>query len=43
MQAKLESIENEMEMRVESLVTQINKYRDECRMQLKKCKEDFEK
>ena len=43
MQGKIESLEVEMEARVESLIRQINKHRDECRLQLKKCKEDFEK
>jgi hypothetical protein len=43
MQLKIENIEHEMETRIESLIRQINKHRDECRLLLKKCREDFEK
>jgi hypothetical protein len=38
---KIENIENEMDIRVESLVTSIHEYRDECKAKLDKYKENF--
>ena len=41
MQFKIENIENEIDIRVESLIEEIQKYRND--FQLKKYKQDFEK
>jgi hypothetical protein len=43
MQLKIESIEFEMDIRVESLIEDIHSYRDIFMLQLKKYKQDFEK
>jgi hypothetical protein len=43
MQTKIYNIENEMDIRVESLISEINQYRDDYREKLKKYKEDFKK
>ncbi len=43
MQLKIENIENEMDIRVESLISEINQYRYHYRLQLKKYKEHFKK
>jgi hypothetical protein len=43
MQLKIENIENEMDIRIESSIEAINKYRDDFMLQLKKYKQDFEK
>jgi hypothetical protein len=40
---KIEDIENEMDMRVESLVSSIHDYRDECKKKLDLIREDFKK
>ncbi len=39
--SKIEMIENEMDMRVESLVSSIHDYRDECKKKLDSITEDF--
>jgi hypothetical protein len=41
--SKIESIENEMDIRVESLVATIHDYRDECKKKLDFIKDDFKK
>jgi hypothetical protein len=41
--SKIEIIENEMDMRVESLVSSIHDYRDECKKKLDLIREDFKK
>ena len=41
--SKIEGIENEMDVRVESLVNMIHDYRDECKHKLNKAKEEFQK
>ena len=41
--AKIESIENEMDLRVESLISSIHDYREECKKKLDTIKEDFKK
>ena len=38
---KIESIENEMDLRVESLVSSIHDYRDECKKKLDSIRDDF--
>ncbi len=43
MQSKIYNIENEMDIRVEALISEINQYRDDYRLKLKKYKEDFKK
>jgi hypothetical protein len=43
MQSKIYNIENEMDIRVESLISEINQYCDDYRLQLNKYKEDFKK
>ena len=43
MQSKIEKIENEMDIRVESLISEIHQYRDDYREKLNKFKEDFKK
>jgi hypothetical protein len=40
---KIENIEYEMDIRTESLIIEIQNYRDEYRLQLDKYKKDFEK
>jgi pyrimidine operon attenuation protein/uracil phosphoribosyltransferase len=40
---KIENIENEMDIRVESMIIEIQNYRDDYRLQLDKYKKDFEK
>jgi hypothetical protein len=40
---KIEIIENEINMRVESLVSSIHDYRDECKKKLDLIREDFKK
>ena len=40
---KIESIENEMDIRVESLVSSIHDYRDECKKKLDSIINDFKK
>ena len=40
---KIEKIENELDIRVESLILEINGYRDECRKKLHKLKNNFKK
>jgi hypothetical protein len=40
---KIESIENEMDIRVESLVASIHDYRDECKKKLDLIRDDFKK
>ena len=40
---KIENIENEMDIRVESLISEIHKYRDDYRLQLNKYKEELKK
>jgi hypothetical protein len=40
---KIETIEYEMDIRVESLVASIHDYRDECKKKLDLIKEDFQK
>jgi hypothetical protein len=39
--SKIENIEIEMDMRVESLVSSIHDYRDECKKKLDTVKDDF--
>ncbi len=41
--SKIEIIETEMDMRVESLVSSIHDYRDECKKKLDLIREDFKK
>jgi hypothetical protein len=41
--SKIQSIENEMDIRVESLISSIHDYRDECKQKLDNLKDDFEK
>ncbi len=41
--SKIEIIENEMDMRVESLVSSIHDYRDECKKKLDLIIDDFKK
>ena len=43
MQLKIETVEDQMDMRVESLITEIHKYRDEYMEKLKKFKVDLQK
>jgi hypothetical protein len=43
MQLKIESIENEMDMRVKSLILQIQKYHENYKSKLVKYKDDFQK
>ena len=42
MQLKIENLENEMDTRVESLILNIQKYRDEFMQKLKHCKNNLE-
>ena len=42
MQIKIESLEDEMDLRVESLIAQIHKYRDEYAAKLKSFKAELE-
>ena len=42
MQLKIENLENEMDTRVESLILNIQKYRDEFMQKLKQYKSDLE-
>jgi hypothetical protein len=42
MQSKIENIENEMDIRVESLIGEIHTLRDDFMFQLEKYKQDFE-
>ncbi len=39
--SKIEIIENEMDMRVESLISSIHDYRDECKKKLDLIRDDF--
>ena len=41
--SKIENIEIEMDIRVESLVSSIHDYRDECKKKLDLVKDDFKK
>jgi hypothetical protein len=41
--SKIEIIESEMDMRVESLVSSIHDYRDECKKKLDSIRDDFKK
>jgi hypothetical protein len=41
--SKIEILENEMDMRVESLVSSIHDYRDECKKKLELIRDDFKK
>ncbi len=41
--SKIENIENEMDLRVESLVSSIHDYRDECKKKLNLIRDDFKK
>ena len=41
--SKIENIENEMDMRVESLVSSIHDYRDECKNRLDLIRDHFKK
>jgi hypothetical protein len=43
MKFKIANIENEIDIRFESLLEEINKYRDDFMLQLKEYKQDFEK
>jgi hypothetical protein len=43
MQFNIENIENEIDIRFESLIEEIQKYRNDFMLQLKKYKQDFEK
>jgi hypothetical protein len=43
MQVKIQSIENEIEMRVGSLIVGLNKYRDDSKLKLKEYNDDFVK
>ncbi len=43
MKLKIENIEYELDIRTESLIIEIQNYRDEYRLQLDKYKKDFEK
>jgi hypothetical protein len=43
MQLKIENIEFEIDIRVESLIEEVHSYRDIFMLQLKKHKQDFEK
>jgi hypothetical protein len=43
MQLKIETIENEIDIRVESLVAEIQRYGDDFKLQLNKYKQDLEK
>ena len=43
MNSKIETIEYEMDVRVECLVSSIHDYRDECKEKLDSIKEDFKK
>ncbi len=40
---KVETLENEMDIRVESLITEIHKYRDDYRLSLNNSKTEFQK
>ncbi len=42
MQSKIENIENEMDIRVESLIGEIHVIRDNFMLQIKKYRQDFE-
>ncbi len=41
--SKIETIENEMDMRVECLVSSIHDYRDECKKKLDSISDDFKR
>jgi hypothetical protein len=41
--SKIEIIENEMDIRVESLISSIHNYRDECKKKLDLIKDDFKR
>ena len=41
--SKIENIEIEMDIRVESLISSINDYRDECKKKLDLIRDDFKK
>ena len=43
MQLKMVNVENEMDIRVESLILEIQNYRDAYKLQLEKYLENFEK
>ena len=43
MNLKFENTENEMDIRVESLIANIYEYRDECKNKLNKIREDLKK
>jgi len=40
---KVETLENEMDIRVESLIAEIHKYRDDYRLRLNNSKTEFQK
>ena len=40
---KIEVIENEMDIHVESLIASIHKYREECKIKPETAKEEFQK
>ena len=40
---KVEVIENEMDIRVQSLIMELHEYRDGCRRMLENSKEEFQK
>jgi hypothetical protein len=41
--SKIEIIENEMDTRVESLISSIHDYRDECKKKLDSIRDDFKR
>ena len=43
MQLKIESIQNQIDLRVELLITEIHEYRDKCMINLGKYKDDLKK
>ena len=43
MQLKIESIQNQIDLRVESLITEVHEYRDKCMNNLGKYKDDLKK
>ena len=40
---KVEDLENEMDIRVQSLIMEIHEYRDDCRLKLENSKQKFQK
>jgi hypothetical protein len=41
--SKIEIVENEMDIRVESLISSIHNYRDECKKKLDLIRDDFKR